>query len=111
VSQQCRRSSRRSSGALLNRRCQKPFTALAERSSRGAVVAKLSLCMSAHAIGLGKRKAHPPIDWPESLEGQIAELCRDLSVQARQMRRLQEQADELHAMIRRIGRLARAGGR
>jgi hypothetical protein len=27
------------------------------------------------------------------------------------MRRLQEQADELHAMIRRIGRLARAGGR
>lgn len=55
-------------------------------------------------LALGKHKAHAPIDWPEGVEGQIAELCRDLAVQAKQMRQLQEQADELHTMIRRVGR-------
>ena len=34
------------------------------------------------------------------VDGQIAELCRDLTVEAKRMRRLQEQADELRRMIR-----------
>jgi hypothetical protein len=34
------------------------------------------------------------------VEGQIVELCRDLSLQAKRMRQLQEQADELKMLIR-----------
>lgn len=35
-----------------------------------------------------------------ALEGQIAEICRDLAVQVKRMRQLKEQADELRAVIR-----------
>ncbi len=35
------------------------------------------------------------------VEGQIAELCRDLAVEAKRIRHLQEQADELRRAIRR----------
>jgi hypothetical protein len=38
-------------------------------------------------------------DLPNALEGQIAEICRDLAVQTKRMRQLQEQADELRSMI------------
>jgi hypothetical protein len=41
-----------------------------------------------------------PADVPNVVEGQIAELCRDLAVQAKRMRQLQEQADELCTLIR-----------
>jgi hypothetical protein len=37
---------------------------------------------------------------PNAVEGQIAEICRDLAVQTKRMRQLQEQADELGAVIR-----------
>jgi hypothetical protein len=37
---------------------------------------------------------------PNVVEGQIAELCRDLAVEAKRMRQLQEQADELRKVIR-----------
>jgi hypothetical protein len=33
------------------------------------------------------------------VEGQIVELCRDLAVEAKRMRQLQEQADELRGVI------------
>lgn len=36
---------------------------------------------------------------PNVVEGQIAELCRDIAVQAKRMRQLQEQADELRTVI------------
>jgi hypothetical protein len=39
-------------------------------------------------------------DLPDAIEGQIAEICRDLAVQAKRMRDLQEQADELRTVIR-----------
>jgi hypothetical protein len=40
-----------------------------------------------------------------TVEGQIAEICRDLAVQAKQLRQLQEQADELRTVIRQwVGR-------
>jgi hypothetical protein len=34
------------------------------------------------------------------VEGQISELCRDLAVQGKRIRQLQEQADELRRVIR-----------
>ena len=37
---------------------------------------------------------------PNAIEGQIAEMCRDLAVEAKRMRQLQEQADELRTVIR-----------
>jgi uncharacterized membrane protein (DUF106 family) len=37
---------------------------------------------------------------PNVLEGQIAELCRDLAVEGKRMRQLQEQADELQRVFR-----------
>ena len=37
---------------------------------------------------------------PNLVEGCIAELCRDLAVEAKRMRQLQEQADELRRAIR-----------
>jgi hypothetical protein len=39
-------------------------------------------------------------DLPNAVEGRIAEICRDLAVQAKRMRELQEQADELRTVIR-----------
>ena len=36
---------------------------------------------------------------PNAVEGQMAEICRDLAVQTKRMRQLQEQADELRRVI------------
>jgi hypothetical protein len=41
-----------------------------------------------------------PAELSNAIEGQIEEICRDLAVQAKRMRQLQEQADELRAVIR-----------
>jgi hypothetical protein len=41
-----------------------------------------------------------PAELPEAVEGQIAEICRDLAVQAKRMRQLHEQADELRVVLR-----------
>jgi hypothetical protein len=40
------------------------------------------------------------VELPNAIEGQIAEICRDLAVQTKRMHQLQEQADELRAVIR-----------
>jgi hypothetical protein len=40
---------------------------------------------------------------PDAMEGQIAEICRDLAVQVKRMRQLQEQADDLRIAIREWG--------
>jgi len=48
-----------------------------------------------------RRHGRPrPAELPNVVEGQIAELCRDLSVEAKRMRQLQQQADELRRVIR-----------
>ena len=39
-------------------------------------------------------------DLPNAVEGQIVEICRDLAVQTKRVRQLQEQADELCTVIR-----------
>jgi hypothetical protein len=41
-----------------------------------------------------------PAELPDVVEGRIAELCRDLAVETKRMRQLQEQADELRGVIR-----------
>ena len=54
------------------------------------------------AVGIyRRRRERPPAELPDAVEGQIAEICRDLAVQAKRMRQLQEQADELRSVIRR----------
>ena len=48
-----------------------------------------------------RRHGRPrPAGLPSLVEGQIAEMCRDLAVEAKRLRQLQEQADELRKVIR-----------
>jgi hypothetical protein len=47
-----------------------------------------------------KQGRRQPAELPNAVEGQIVELCRDLAVEAKRMRLLQEQADELRLAIR-----------
>ena len=47
-----------------------------------------------------RRARRRPVELPNTVEGQIAEICRDLAVQAKRMRQLHEQADELRRVIR-----------
>jgi hypothetical protein len=53
-------------------------------------------------VGRAPRRAgaHRSVQLPDAVEGQIAEICRDLAVQTKRMRQLQEQADELRTVIR-----------
>jgi hypothetical protein len=48
---------------------------------------------------LRKPQRPRPAELPNVVEGQITEFCRDLAVQAKRMRQLQEQADELRTVI------------
>ena len=41
-----------------------------------------------------------PVQLPDAVQGQIAEICRDLAVEAKRIRQLQQQADELRTVIR-----------
>ena len=50
--------------------------------------------------GARQRPRRRSVQLPNGIEGQIAELCRDLAVEAKRMRQLQEQADELQVVIR-----------
>ena len=51
--------------------------------------------------GTARRRARRrPAGLPNAVEGQIAEICRDLAVQAKRMRQLHEQADELRRVLR-----------
>lgn len=48
----------------------------------------------------GKPERRRQAELPNAVEGQIAEICRDLAVQVKRMRQLQEQADELRMALR-----------
>ena len=53
-------------------------------------------------VSRGARRQRSPVgraEFPSTLEGQIGEICRDLAVQVKRMRQLQEQADELRVVI------------
>ena len=47
-----------------------------------------------------KRARRRLAELPTTVEGQIAEMCRDLAVQTKRMQQLHEQADELRKAIR-----------
>jgi polyhydroxyalkanoate synthesis regulator phasin len=47
-----------------------------------------------------RRARRRTAELPNTIEGQVAEICRDLAVQAKRMRQLHEQADELRRVIR-----------
>jgi polyhydroxyalkanoate synthesis regulator phasin len=47
-----------------------------------------------------RRARRRTAELPNTVEGQIAEICRDLAMQAKRMRQLHEQADELRRVIR-----------
>jgi len=53
-------------------------------------------------VGRGSPRHEWPrrAELPNAVEGQITEICRDLAVEAKRMRQLQEQADELREVIR-----------
>ena len=53
-------------------------------------------------VGPASRRHGRPrlVELPNVVEGQIAELCRDLAVEGKRMRQLHEQADELRRVIR-----------
>ena len=46
-----------------------------------------------------KHGSYRPAVLPDAIEGQMAEICRDLAIQTKRMRQLQEQADELRTVI------------
>jgi hypothetical protein len=46
-----------------------------------------------------RQRRRSPAQSLDAIEGQIAETCRDLAVQVKRMRQLQEQADELRVLI------------
>ena len=50
--------------------------------------------------GARREQRRRSVQLPNAIEGQLAELCRDLAVEAKRMRQLQEQADELRMVIR-----------
>ncbi len=47
-----------------------------------------------------RQRRRRPAVVPDDVEGQIVEICRDLAVQVKRMRQLQEQADELRKAFR-----------
>jgi hypothetical protein len=48
---------------------------------------------------LRRRGRRPAAELADAVEGQIAEICRDLALQAKRMQQLNEQADELRRVI------------
>ena len=48
---------------------------------------------------LRRRAQRRPAELPNTVEGQISEICRDLALQTKRMRQLHEQADELRKVI------------
>jgi hypothetical protein len=53
-------------------------------------------------VGAAQRKQRwpRPAQLQNAVEGQIAEMCRDLAIQAKRMQQLQEQAEELRTVVR-----------
>jgi len=54
------------------------------------------------------RRRRRPAELSDAIEGQVAEICRDVAVQVKRMRRLQAQADELRVVIREWARGCRS---
>ena len=73
------------------------------RSLSGYVSYQRRNAMPKSEVSRGARRKRRPAgraELPGALEGQVEEICRDLSVQVKRMRQLQEQADELRTTLR-----------
>lgn len=53
----------------------------------------------------------PPAKLPNVVEGHLAEICRDLALETKRMRQLQEHADQLREIIRQWAAHPRRGRR
>jgi hypothetical protein len=66
-------------------------------------IIKLRDAMPKSGVSRGARRNRSSAGWaalPNDLEGQIEEICRDMAVQVKRMRQLQEQTDELRTTLR-----------
>lgn len=57
------------------------------------------------------RQRRKPAELSEAIEGQIAEICRDVAAGVKRMRQLQQQTDELRMIIREWARESNPTGR
>ena len=64
------------------------------------MVVKGDATLKSGAKSARRGRKRQPVQVTNGFEGQLVELCRDLAVEAKRMRQLQEQADELRALIR-----------
>jgi hypothetical protein len=51
-----------------------------------------------------RQQRRTPAELSDAIEGQIAEICRDVAVQVKRLRQLQERTDELRIVIREWAR-------
>ena len=58
-------------------------------------------------VGVARRtqRRRRPAQLSDAIEGQIAEICRDVAVQVKRMQQLQQQTDELRVVIREWARI------
>jgi hypothetical protein len=47
-----------------------------------------------------RQRPRKPAEWSDVIEGEIAEICRDVAVQVKRIRQLQERTDELRIVFR-----------
>ena len=64
----------------------------------------------AQVVGTARRRRRKPVELSDAVEGQNAEICRDVAVQVKRMQQLQEQTDELRVVIREWAREFGSGG-
>ena len=57
-------------------------------------------------VGTARRiqRRRRPAELSDAIEGQVAEICRDVAVQVKRMQQLQQQTDELRVVIREWAR-------
>jgi hypothetical protein len=59
--------------------------------------------MPKSGVATSARRRRGPLqsaEMPNEVQGQIEEMCRDLALEVKRMRQLQDQADELRTAIR-----------
>jgi hypothetical protein len=61
----------------------------------------------AQVVGTARPRRRTPAELSDAIEGRIAEICRDLAVQVKRMRQLQDQTDELRVVVREWARIRR----
>ena len=71
----------------------------------------MGITSKAQALRAARQRGRKPAELSEAIEGQIAEICRDVAVGVKRMRQLQQQTDELRMVIREWVRESNPTGR